>query len=146
MLLGDVVELAERRPRQAMEVAEPVLRALGARLGRGHEVIVVPGNHDAELVRPWLQERDPALGRRRRHPARRHARARAAHLVAGARAGARPLPRRLARRDRVWATHGHYLDRHLLPEAAYGVARGLLGRLPRDGATPADYERAAGRR
>jgi len=42
--------------------------------------------------------------------------------------------------DRVWATHGHYLDRHLLPEAAYGVARGLLGRLPRDGATPADYE------
>ena len=28
----------------------------------------------------------------------------------------------------------------MLPEAAYGVARGLLGRLPRDGATPADYE------
>jgi hypothetical protein len=46
--------------------------------------------------------------------------------------------------DRVWATHGHYLDRHLLPEAAYGVARGLLGRLPRDGATPSDYERAGG--
>ena len=46
--------------------------------------------------------------------------------------------------ERVWATHGHYLDRHLLPEAAYGIARGLLGRLPRDGATPADYERAGG--
>ena len=46
--------------------------------------------------------------------------------------------------DRVWATHGHYLDRHLLPEVAYGVARGLLGRLPRDGATPAEYERAGG--
>jgi hypothetical protein len=46
--------------------------------------------------------------------------------------------------ERVWATHGHYLDRHLLPETAYGVARGLLGRLPRDGATPADYERAGG--
>ena len=30
----------------------------------------------------------------------------------------------------VWATHGHYLDRHLLPEAAFGIARGLLGRLP----------------
>ena len=40
----------------------------------------------------------------------------------------------------VWATHGHYLDRHLLPEGAYGMARGLLGRLPRDGAVPADYE------
>ena len=34
VLLGDIIELAERRPRQAMEVAEPVLRALGARLGR----------------------------------------------------------------------------------------------------------------
>jgi hypothetical protein len=46
--------------------------------------------------------------------------------------------------DRVWATHGHYLDRHLLPEASYGIARGALGRLPRDGATPSDYERAGG--
>ena len=46
--------------------------------------------------------------------------------------------------ERVWATHGHYLDRHLLPEVAYGIARGLLGRLPRDGATPADYEQAGG--
>jgi hypothetical protein len=46
--------------------------------------------------------------------------------------------------DGAWATHGHYLDRHLLPESAFGIARGLLGRLPRDGATPADYERAGG--
>ena len=45
---------------------------------------------------------------------------------------------------RVWATHGHYLDRHLLPESAYGLARGLLGRKPRDGATPVDYEEAGG--
>src|SRR5205807_6981006 len=44
----------------------------------------------------------------------------------------------------VWATHGHYLDRHLLPESAYGFARGLLGRLPRDGATSIDYEQARG--
>jgi hypothetical protein len=44
----------------------------------------------------------------------------------------------------VWATHGHYLDRHLLPESAFGIARGLLGRLPRDGAQPVDYERAGG--
>ncbi|MGH2823882.1 MAG: hypothetical protein ACRDLY_12855, partial [Thermoleophilaceae bacterium] len=43
VLLGDVVELLEGRPRQAMAVAEPVLRALGARLGAGREVIVVPG-------------------------------------------------------------------------------------------------------
>jgi hypothetical protein len=46
--------------------------------------------------------------------------------------------------ERVWATHGHYLDRHLLPESAYGIARGLLGRLPSAGATVDDYERAGG--
>jgi hypothetical protein len=44
--------------------------------------------------------------------------------------------------ENVWATHGHYLDRHLLPESAFGIARGLLGRLPRTGAVPIDYERA----
>jgi hypothetical protein len=46
--------------------------------------------------------------------------------------------------DRVWATHGHYLDRHLLPTSAFGIARGLLGRLPREEAQPADYELAGG--
>jgi hypothetical protein len=44
--------------------------------------------------------------------------------------------------ERIYATHGHYLDRHLLPESGYGVARGLLGRVPRDGATAAEYERS----
>ena len=49
VLLGDVLELLEGRPRRAMDVAEPVLRAVGGRLGSGREVIVVPGNHDAAL-------------------------------------------------------------------------------------------------
>ena len=42
--------------------------------------------------------------------------------------------------DGVWATHGHYLDRHLLPVSAYGVARGRLGRRPNDLHRAADYE------
>ena len=62
MLLGDVVEQLEVPPREAMDVAEPVLRALGARLGSAAEVIVVPGNHDAGFVRPWLRARDASLG------------------------------------------------------------------------------------
>jgi UDP-2,3-diacylglucosamine pyrophosphatase LpxH len=143
VLLGDVVELLEGRPREAMEVAEPVLRAVGARLGADAEVIVVPGNHDKPLVRPWVRASGAALG-----------------IDADVPLDATPLlhrvtswlaPARVRVRypgvwlsERVWATHGHYLDRHLLPEAAYGIARGLLGRLPRDGATPADYERAGG--
>jgi UDP-2,3-diacylglucosamine pyrophosphatase LpxH len=142
VLLGDVVELAEGRPRQAMEVAEPVLRALGTRLGSGREVIVVPGNHDAALVRPWVRA-NAALGVDATIPFdATPALARVASWLEPARVQVRYPGFWLS--DRVWATHGHYLDRHLLPEAAYGIARGLLGRLPRDGATPADYERAGG--
>jgi hypothetical protein len=142
VLLGDVLELLEGRPRPAMDVAEPVLRAIGARLG-GPEVIVVPGNHDAALVRPWLLLRGVPSAVDARVPA-----------------DASPMLERLVSwlepahvrvhypgvwlSDGVWATHGHYLDRHLLPEAAFGIARGLLGRLPRDGAAPVDYERAGG--
>lgn len=43
-----------------------------------------------------------------------------------------------------WATHGHYLDRHLVPEAAFGVTRGLFGRVPRPGVVPMDYALAGG--
>jgi hypothetical protein len=43
--------------------------------------------------------------------------------------------------NNVWASHGHYLDQHLLPVSTYGIARGQLGRMPRDGAAPVDYER-----
>ncbi len=46
--------------------------------------------------------------------------------------------------ERIWASHGHYLDRHLLPEVAYGIARGMLGRVPRDDAVPVEYEQPGG--
>jgi UDP-2,3-diacylglucosamine pyrophosphatase LpxH len=143
VLLGDVVELLEGRPERAMPIAEPILQAIGARVGREAEVVVVPGNHDAGLVRPWLRERGV--------PARLDAEIPGDATPALARLTAALAPARVRVRypgvwlsDRVWATHGHYLDRHLLPEVAYGVARGALGRLPRDGAVPADYERAGG--
>jgi hypothetical protein len=143
VLLGDVIELLAGRPQQAMDVAEPVLRALGARLGSGREVIIVPGNHDAGLVRPWLRARrvSPAVDT----PIPVDATPALAHVaswLAPARVRVRYPGVWLS--DRVWATHGHYLDRHLLPESAYGIARGLLGRPPRDDATPVDYEEAGG--
>ena len=143
VLLGDVVELLEGRPAQAMEVAEPVLRAIGGRLDRGAEVILVPGNHDGDLVAPWLQANgmSPALDGPIPHDA--------TPVLAQVVAALGPAEVRVRYpgvwlAEGVWATHGHYLDRHLLPEVAFGVARGLLGRLPRDGARPVDYERAGG--
>jgi len=143
VLLGDTVELLEGRPRQAMDVAEPVLRALGARLGGAAEVIVVPGNHDRALVRPWVREHGTTLGLDTAVPIdATPALAQFASWLEPARVRVHYPGVWLS--ERVWATHGHYLDRHLLPESAYGFARGLLGRLPRDGAVPADYERAGG--
>ena len=142
VLLGDVVELLEGRPREAMDVAEPVLRALGARLASAAEVIVVPGNHDAGFVRPWVRAHGVSLDLDTPIPLdATPALARLTSWLGPARVRVRYPGVWLG--DRVWATHGHYLDRHLLPEVAYGVARGLLGRLPRDGATPADYEGGA---
>ena len=143
VLLGDVVELTEGRATRAMEAAEPVLRAIGARVGAGREVVVVPGNHDGPLVRAWLR----ATG----GPAAVDAAVPADATPALARVTAWLGPAEVRVRypgmwlsERTWATHGHYLDRHLLPESGYGIARGLLGRLPRDGAAPAEYERAGG--
>ncbi len=141
VLLGDIVELAEGRPQHAMAEARPVLRELGRRLGGQREVTIVPGNHDLRLVRDWARARGPRLT--------------AADVVPlEASAGLAELAAWLAPAvvtvsypgawltDTVWATHGHYLDRHLLPESAFGFARGLLGRMPRTNAIPADYERA----
>ena len=47
VLLGDILELLEGRPRQVMAIAEPVLRAVGARRGGGRGVLLVTGHHDA---------------------------------------------------------------------------------------------------
>jgi hypothetical protein len=143
VLLGDTVELLEGRAQRAMAVAEPVLRALGARLGAEREVIVVPGNHDIALVRAWIRGHPAELAVDTAVPL--DATAVLAHLTAllsPARVEVRYPGVWLS--ERVWATHGHYLDRHLLPESAFGIARGLLGRPPRESATPIDYEFAGG--
>ena len=143
VLLGDVVELLEQRPRRAMDDAEPVLRAIGARLGVGREAVVVPGNHDAALVRDHFRAHGvPAAVDAALPPDATPGLARLTSWLAPAAVEVRYPGVWL--RDGVWATHGHYLDRHLMPESAYGVARGLLGRLPHDGAHPVDYEAAGG--
>jgi UDP-2,3-diacylglucosamine pyrophosphatase LpxH len=143
VLLGDVVELAEGRPQRAMEIAEPVLRAIGAALGADREVVIVPGNHDVALVRAWVRRRGAALAVDSEIDAESSpALARLTSWLEPARVRVHYPGVWLS--DRVWASHGHYLDRHLLPESAFGIARGLLGRLPRDGAVPVDYELAGG--
>ncbi len=143
VLLGDIVELAEQRVEVAMQEAEPILRLIGRTLGPGREVIVVPGNHDRALVTPWVKRVGPGLAVDSRVPVdATPALAAVTSWLAPASVHVHYPGVWLA--PGVWATHGHYLDRHLLPESAFGVTRGLLGRVPQPGASPIDYERAGG--
>jgi len=143
VLLGDIVELIGRGAPHGMRVAEPLLRALSDHLAAETEVVLVPGNHDHALIDAWLRARSAPLELDTAVPLDASPRlARIAGWFGHDRLRVRYPGVWLG--DRVWATHGHYLDRHLLPDSSYGVARGLLGRLPRDGALPDDYERGGG--
>jgi hypothetical protein len=141
VLLGDIVELMEGRAQEAMAVAEPVLREVAGALSREAEVVVVPGNHDRPMVREWLRAHRSSLAVDTSIPLG------ASRTLSRVISWFSPLAVRahypgVWLSDRVWATHGHYLDRHLMPVSAYGVTRGLLSRRPRDGALPREYERA----
>ncbi len=120
VLLGDVAELVTRDPRRSLAVAEPVLRAVGGRLGAAKEVLLVPGNHDWPLVRDWAGRQGPNL-----------------QLDASVPPGASPNLARIVswlapakvrvHYPGVWldgstyATHGHYLDDLLVPHSPIGL-------------------------
>ena len=113
VLLGDVLEFRDRPFTEAMDLAKPTLGKL-AGLSAG-EVIVVPGNHDYRLISSWLEAR--ALKGAR--PLRLSERARLDLWPASELRAAMPgaklrinYPGIWLRKD-VYATHGHYLDRHL---------------------------------
>jgi UDP-2,3-diacylglucosamine pyrophosphatase LpxH len=143
VLLGDIIEFAARRHRRdPLAAATPVLAAIGARMGAAGEIVIVPGNHDRALIRQWAIERTAALGTADEVPPD----VTVALAVFAARLA--PATVRVSYpgywvREDVWATHGHYLDRHLIPESTFGLPRGRLARGRRPGAPDArviDYE------
>ena len=127
-----------RQPHRSMVVAEPVLRALGQALGPDREVVVVPGNHDAPLLRSWALAQGAQL--QTSHPVPLTA-SPALELMASWLTPARVRVNYpgVWLGDRIWATHGHYLDHHLLPDSPFG----LLRRAARDthATSPMAYER-----
>ncbi len=55
VLLGDVLELRQGPLRDGPRLRRaPVLREIGAALGPSAEVVIVAGNHDHDLLAPWL--------------------------------------------------------------------------------------------
>ena len=139
VLLGDTLELATRHPRRAAELAEPVIRAIGRRLGPDREVIVVPGNHDGPLTRAWALDQGARL--RPSTAVGPHASLALDRLLTWlAPARARVSYPGVWLGDRVWATHGHYLDKHLIPESAFGILRGRVHGVSPAPALPIEYE------
>lgn len=137
VLLGDVIELLEAPHAEALVAAEPILRAIGTRMGAEREIVVVPGNHDAALVRPWLRAHGVPLAVDATIPCDGSpALARVTRALAPARVQVRYPGVWLS--HRIWATHGHYLDHHLLPAGAHG----LVHRRRTDVGRPGAYERS----
>jgi len=114
VLLGDVVELRDRPLAEALDAARPVIAALAEALGDG-ELVIVAGNHDHHFVEPWLERRAllgaESLGLEQFAELAEGALA-AMLSGAGAEHATIAYPGIWLRSD-VYATHGHYLDRHL---------------------------------
>ncbi len=149
VLLGDVLELRHGPVRDALAVAKPVLRAIGAALGEGAQVVLVPGNHDHAVVGPWLEARGRSAPPAPLGLAERVTPRRASVLAEALERALRPAELTLAYpgvwlRDDVYATHGHYLDAHgtvpTFERLATGAMSRLAGGVPAPAATPDDYE------
>jgi hypothetical protein len=145
--------------RAALAAAEPALRDLGASLRAGGgqvRVTIVPGNHDHRLLASWLERRasdhDPpplgletAVDWRAGEPL-----ARLAGWLGPRGSAVRPdvaYPGCWLRDD-VYATHGHYSDRHATVPMFERLGAGAMARLAGEGAggpqAAEDYEAILG--
>jgi Calcineurin-like phosphoesterase len=148
VLLGDTLEFRHGPLRDALDVAEPILRELGEALGPQGEAVIVFGNHDHLLLRGWLARRAgtgamPPLGLeteidwREGEPLEEIASWLAPARVRAAYPG-------VWLRDDVYAIHGHYGDRHNTVPILERLGAGVMARLvnePEGGPRSAeDYE------
>ena len=149
VLLGDVLELREGPLAAAVDAGRPLFERLGA-AAAGKRVVLVPGNHDYELVEPWL-----AQARLEGRPL-----APAAEWRVGPEDG--PAGRIAAwmpevelvmaypgtwARDDVYVIHGHYVDVHMTVPRFESLAAALVARAAGHGRhcrSPDQYEAVQG--
>ena len=119
--------------REALGAARPLLEGLGSALGRDREVVIVPGNHDHMLLRGWFERRslDPApspLGLSSEVDWRD---GELLEVLAGflGPARVRSFYPGIWLRDDVYATHGHYADRHNASPIIERLGAGVMARL-----------------
>jgi hypothetical protein len=141
VLLGDVIELRHGPIRDALQAARPALEAVGSALKPGAEVVVVPGNHDHELMAPWVARRaltdgvaplglETALEWQYGEPLALMAGWLAPTRVRAAYPG-------VWLGEGVYASHGHYLDLHTTVPLVERLGAGLMARII-GGAPPSD--------
>lgn len=144
VLLGDVLELRHGPVRDALRAAQPVLRAIAEALGPDREIVIVPGNHDHHLLDPWLERRardapPPPLGLEAGVDWH------AGEALATLASWLKPTRVRAAYpgvwlRQDVYATHGHYCDRHTTVPMFERLGAGAMARIVRE--RPGGPERA----
>jgi predicted phosphodiesterase len=137
VLLGDAIELRDRPLDVALEAAGPFLAELGAALGNGR-VVLVPGNHDHRLVHETRDRRASGSFVQEIGPGRRGAAGAIRDRLGSELVVAYPGWRVT---DRVWATHGHYLDAHSNAPTLECVMAALTGLARRRPAMRARSER-----
>ena len=146
VILGDGLELRDGPHRDAVEVAGPFFEAVGGAVG---ELLWAAGNHDHGLVAGWIDGRlltEPAgfLGLEQRIEPRDAGPLAAALAERAAPARVEVIYPGVWLRDDVYAIHGHYSDLHATVPTFERLAAGAMARwaveLPRQGATPDDYE------
>ena len=145
VLLGDAIELRDRPLAEVLEMARPFFGDLGEAVGSSR-VVLVPGNHDHQLIAPWLERRRLAGG----GPL-------GLEHVVGPDAGiAAQIASLMPDADlalaypglwigpRIYATHGHYLDCHVtvptFERLAIAVIEKLAGTSPEGLRSTDDYE------
>jgi hypothetical protein len=134
VLLGDVVELREQPIWAALADAAPVVGPLVEALGPHAEIILTVGNHDHQLIAPWMVRRaaggdDTPLGLEsavRWQPG--DPLAALVDVWGAGGASVRVVYPGLWLRDDIYAMHGHYLDRHSTLPAFERLAAGAMAR------------------
>jgi hypothetical protein len=134
VLLGDLVELRQGPIERVLSVALPVLSEIGAAMGPAGEIVIVPGNHDHRLLAEWRRRRrvtgigpssmglESAVDFTPGEPL-----AAVAEALGPARVRA-SYPGVWLRPD-VYATHGHYLDRHITVPLLERLGAGVMDRV-----------------
>jgi hypothetical protein len=136
VLLGDVLELRHGPLRDALSAAHPVLVEIAHALGPDGEVVIVPGNHDHHLLAAWLERRaregpPPPLGLQGTVDWR------AGEALAALASSLEPANVRVSYpgiwlREDIYATHGHYCDRHTTVPMFERLGAGAMARIVRE--------------